>query len=674
MGRYLYQISGKDGVTEASLKILLAMRKLLRLTLPLLLLLFGSRGVMAQTNVSGTIASNTVWTVGNGPYIVTGDILVASGATLTLEPGLTVRFDPGTRIAVEGVLDATGSTTDSLFFISNAASPVPGSWFGITVSGSVGGFAEFDYCRIQHAATAVSMTSSGSGTQIVLRNTLLRRNVQAVANLSGNQEVRRCTFDRNTVAVGSSTISLSRCAFSGNDRGVSASATDIDSCTFSSQLVAAVGNSSGRIAHSLFVYNNIAIENHSASSLDSIRACQFAENDTALVMAASLPTFLDNEFCANGVHIKVATASNISIGSNCWCESDTNLIAASIIDGNSQSGLGILNYGAVGTGCSAIGQVWPGDTDDDGTARVRDLLHIGVANGVSGYPREGAMAGWLGQAGLPWDQSFGTGLNYKHADCDGNGVVNMADTAAILLNYGQTHQKTQGHINTGGIPLYIEVPANAAAGDTIELNLRLGTPTYLATDVYGIALSLQMDPTVFNTASASGSLQGTWLGQPGLDLIDLEVNDGKFNWAITRDDHRDSTGNGRLGGVFVVMIDDLNSMVPLDSLLEPFDVSMVDKNGNPLPIDVFIVPVYPGAKPGLSVSPNPSNERLVILLDTLQAEEAAIYDANGQRMWQVEGDLQGNLVVQTDRFAPGIYFVRVRVHNGLLTQKVIITR
>lgn len=630
--------------------------------------------MVAQTNVSGGITSNTVWTVQNGPYIVTGDVLVASGATLTLEPGLTIRFNAGTEIAVDGVLGASGSATDSIFLISNVLLPDTGSWNGIQVSGSVGGFADFDYCRIQHAATAVSVNGSVTGNHIVLRNTLLRRNAQAVANLSGNQVVRRCTFESNTVAVQACSISLSRCAFRSNDWGVSASGGDIDSCTFSSQNKAAVVDGSGSIAHSLFVYNNLAVSNHSASSLDSIRACQFAENDTALVLAASLPTFLENELCANGVNIKVTSATNVSIGSNCWCDSDPGLIAASIIDGNSQSGLGILNYGAVASGCAAIGQVWPGDTDDDGTARVRDLLHIGIANGTAGYPREGAMAGWLGQAGLPWDQNFGTGLNYKHADCNGDGLVNMADTAAIILNYGQSHQKTQKHINSGGIPLYIEVPANAAAGDTVELTLRLGTLAYPATDVYGISLGLGMNPSVFDLNTAQGSLQGTWLGQPGQDLVDLQKKDSKFNWAIVRNDHRDSTGHGRLGGVTLIMIDDLNRYGDLDSLLEAFEVALIDKNGNPLAIDVFIVTVYPNARQGLSVSPNPSNDRLTILLDTLQAEEVAIYDGSGHRMFLAEGNLQGNLVVQTDRYAPGMYFVRVRLHNGLLTQKVIITR
>ena len=77
----------RDGVVLKRVSQLLAMKKILWLTLPLLLACSGMTGLMAQTNVSGTIMSNTFWTVANGPYIVTGDLLVDQAATLNLEPG-----------------------------------------------------------------------------------------------------------------------------------------------------------------------------------------------------------------------------------------------------------------------------------------------------------------------------------------------------------------------------------------------------------------------------------------------------------------------------------------------------------------------------------------------------------------------------------------------------------
>jgi len=82
--------------------------------------------------VSGAITSDTTWLAVNSPYIVTGNIVVNAGSTLTIEPGVTVKFESGKALRVNGELIAQGSESKSILFTSNQASSAPGDWVGIS--------------------------------------------------------------------------------------------------------------------------------------------------------------------------------------------------------------------------------------------------------------------------------------------------------------------------------------------------------------------------------------------------------------------------------------------------------------------------------------------------------------------------------------------------------------
>lgn len=70
----------------------------------------------AATSVAGVISTDTVWTVANGPYNVVSDVTVANGVTLTIEPGVSVYFSPGTALIVRGALAANGTSGSSIHF------------------------------------------------------------------------------------------------------------------------------------------------------------------------------------------------------------------------------------------------------------------------------------------------------------------------------------------------------------------------------------------------------------------------------------------------------------------------------------------------------------------------------------------------------------------------------
>ena len=55
-------------------------------------------GAALATNVSGTISTNTTWTTSGSPYVLTGNVSISSGVTLTINSGVVVKFNASSRI------------------------------------------------------------------------------------------------------------------------------------------------------------------------------------------------------------------------------------------------------------------------------------------------------------------------------------------------------------------------------------------------------------------------------------------------------------------------------------------------------------------------------------------------------------------------------------------------
>jgi len=115
----------------------------------------------AGTIVDGNITTNITWTAAGSPYIIEKAIVeVRFGSTLTIDPGVEVRFQPGRVLETDGgcSIVAVGTAADTIVFTSNAPSPAPEDWGKVQVYNSTG--SAFEHCVFSYAKTGLYMIES----------------------------------------------------------------------------------------------------------------------------------------------------------------------------------------------------------------------------------------------------------------------------------------------------------------------------------------------------------------------------------------------------------------------------------------------------------------------------------------------------------------------------------
>lgn len=89
----------------------------------------GDASAAGPTYVYEDISTDTTWTEDGSPYILNASISVLPGATLTIEPNVTVMADPGNVLEIKGGLVAIGTSDEPILFTTNDTL----YWWGIVI-------------------------------------------------------------------------------------------------------------------------------------------------------------------------------------------------------------------------------------------------------------------------------------------------------------------------------------------------------------------------------------------------------------------------------------------------------------------------------------------------------------------------------------------------------------
>ena len=329
--------------------------------------------------------------------------------------------------------------------------------------------------------------------------------------------------------------------------------------------------------------------------------------------------------------------------------------------------------------------VWPGDANRDRVVDVKDLLNIGAGYSKSGPARPTASINWLEQPCMDWKDTFSSYVNFKHADCNGDSIINSSDTLAISANYSKVHPKNT-IINQGkptDPPLYFVFNKDSAkAGDLVQADIMYGSSTIPAKNIYGLAFSVLYDASLIE--SVSSDLSSCWLSAKPLSMVVVPYS-GQIDMAMVRTDQKDSSGYGKIGSLLFKIA----STIP--SGFNPFVLSfsnneqvnsILQYQAIYLKTDSFtvgkLVSGIQSAKSNfdIKISPNPASSVLNLQVNSMENETFSYFISDAEGRIINNGNIhimpgENNHFINLQGINPGIYLLSIQNKQGVQKLKFV---
>jgi PKD repeat protein len=364
----------------------------------------------------------------------------------------------------------------------------------------------------------------------------------------------------------------------------------------------------------------------------------------------------------------------------------------------------LLTTDAYSMGCEYLpgstDYVMPGDADGDKKANVHDVLNIGLGYSISGAPRPNATTAWEPQFAPNWQQSVVTGVNFKHLDCDGNGLISSSDVGPVQQHYSP--------IDTFEVGWHADVPQVRVefSEDTLYVNPNNPTPLEINADVlvgsaaqpalglYGVAFALcypeyvNHDPETYYVEDLFGANFQT------LFLHKDNYNRRQLDMGVARTTVGQSVnGYGRVAKVtlvadFIIIVDITSratkNVVPFTAPIK--GIKAIDADGNvkemsvPAELDTLWIKLLQTTKstaPDLSqqieIYPNPAADVALLVSSDLQVEQIEALNPLGQLLQTVQFSGERSVRLNVSDWQEGIYILRIRTDKGIAEKRLVVS-
>jgi uncharacterized repeat protein (TIGR03803 family) len=341
-----------------------------------------------------------------------------------------------------------------------------------------------------------------------------------------------------------------------------------------------------------------------------------------------------------------------------------------------------------------IPKVWPGDCSVDMKVNNTDFLYIGVAYNDIGAIRNTATTNFVGQFCNPWSGTYygnfpSNPVNANNADCNGDGIVDTLDVAAIRQNYGRSRPLRLTNLPSTTLSHEGLCPVadrnSVALGDLVNFEINVATASDPMDFAYGVAFSIQFDPHLVDTSRISFDYTNSALGTLGVDMIAFEkpfYSSGVIDVALVRTDHvsRPNVG-GRIATLQIHVSSSVTSITYLKvstldiypilasgsyfSLNQCYDSVAIDPNL----LDIKTVELH--EQPAFF--PNPVYDRLTIRMKNEVIQTIDLLNLSGKNVRSM-AVLMKEHTFKVEDLATGIYVARIVTKENVYNRLIQIMR
>lgn len=279
------------------------------------------------TYVEGEITQDTIWMLVDSPFVLSNDVVVNSGVTLTIEPGVEVRFGGSFSLIVNGRLNAEGTINKTIKFTSNSLTPAEGDWETILFNGTASSFLK--YCIIEYGNSGITV-EDGS---IDVENCVIKSNSQDGVTINGGSVVARNdnvtgNLGSGIFVAGGNQITIQGCEISSNGDGIAFSGDLTAEISISQNKLTANGNSG--ISYEAEIYDCSSILNNTLSAnsygfyISSNTSTYITHN---YIFDNAVGIFYEsgenheahfNDICGNGLGMDAASGVTVNATYNYW--------------------------------------------------------------------------------------------------------------------------------------------------------------------------------------------------------------------------------------------------------------------------------------------------------------------------------------------------------------------